>query len=858
MDSRTLLEHYEKILKIRINHSYAGFFAYVTFAVNQLLYAEKRNYFPVVHFGRKSGDGINGFYDKNYGDNTWDYYFESAAGLTYSEILKRIADPDDALTKGDVVELDTQSLWDLHAGNPDSVYNYPYGYYRQVSSDEVEDWYEVQRGRARQIVARYVHPKQHVLDKVSGFATENFKDCPVLGVHMRGSDKGTADADPRFMRVVPPEEYFAYIDDYLDQQPDCKIFLATEQSQFVTTMVSQYGDRVVSRNALRTGDFGSNTNLFTSQDNNGYRKGEEVLVDCLLLARCDFLLKCTSAVGEYAMYFNPDLKCLDLNLVDRGVDQSAQPATIESGPDDRTCPARERQDSSVDHLEFFGPGKLIEGIVLINLDEREDRLDRSMKELENIGLDSLVKRMSAYKHEHGMYGCSVSHIEAIKFARWKGWRSVLILEDDIRVTEQFNTHTFATVRDLSNLEWSVFQFGLMSLETANLDTVTDNLMRYRHCVAAHAIVIHERVYDYILETYLCEPDRGYWGSNIHTPFDEFIGNFLSYEFPAYCSRKLLITQYPGWSDTYGKEVDWTSLIEDRYAVVEHEITSGENALLKSRLPVPRKQESGTIRFANGQVVLQWSTADQRELLHSLFGDYLQMNSGNAYADLSLGPDFYGQPTLWRGDSLVYSGASRRNMGHRIRQQVLKRIAARAHHGVLITAQIVIYGEHLFLFIANHVDPPWKGKGSDSSHREIASYFHGYVFFDMGNRGISVIGISDDASGHPGQEPKEAADPTRTRTGLLRATECAGKTWDESRVIVVLSEKPRSEEPVETRKMGDAEAALQLMGSAVNTGNLASGGLSDIGRLARKIPVFGVKAARNVDVWREVRRLVEKG
>ena len=51
------------------------------------------------------------------------------------------------------------------------------------------------------------------------------------------------------------------------------------------------------------------------QDDQGYRKGEDVLIDCLLLSRCNYLLKCTSAVGEFATYFEPSLSCIDLNHV---------------------------------------------------------------------------------------------------------------------------------------------------------------------------------------------------------------------------------------------------------------------------------------------------------------------------------------------------------------------------------------------------------------------------------------------------------------------------------------------------------------------------------------------------------------
>ena len=48
-----------KILLIRMNHSYAGFFSYVTFALNQLRYCEAAGFHPVVYFGPRSGDGPN-------------------------------------------------------------------------------------------------------------------------------------------------------------------------------------------------------------------------------------------------------------------------------------------------------------------------------------------------------------------------------------------------------------------------------------------------------------------------------------------------------------------------------------------------------------------------------------------------------------------------------------------------------------------------------------------------------------------------------------------------------------------------------------------------------------------------------
>jgi hypothetical protein len=53
---------------------------------------------------------------------------------------------------------------------------------------------------------------------------------------------------------------------------------------------------------------------FRLKNVNPFKKGEDVLLDILLLSRCDYLFKSVSAVGEYAMWFNPSLECTDFAL----------------------------------------------------------------------------------------------------------------------------------------------------------------------------------------------------------------------------------------------------------------------------------------------------------------------------------------------------------------------------------------------------------------------------------------------------------------------------------------------------------------------------------------------------------------
>lgn len=301
----------ERFLVITINHSYAGFFAYVNFVINQIIYAKARGLRPVVHFGPVSGDGPNAFLDPGVGDNSWDLFFEPVDGITYAELAARLADSKDPLTVDQVERLDSEALWRLHCSTPESVFVYPHGiHYRRFRRNP--DWYPEQRARACPIVDKYIRVKPRILAKVDQFAEKYFADRPVLGLHLRGTDKGTAMSPADLMRIVPPEEYFPYIEDFTSAHGPCRIFAATDQAQFLDRLRARYGERVVSYDAIRSSD---RKNPFDVQDGHGYRKGEEVLIDCLLLSRCDHLLKCTSAVGEFAQYFNPYLTSIDLNLV---------------------------------------------------------------------------------------------------------------------------------------------------------------------------------------------------------------------------------------------------------------------------------------------------------------------------------------------------------------------------------------------------------------------------------------------------------------------------------------------------------------------------------------------------------------
>ena len=308
------------ILLIRMNNSRAGFFAQVQFAINQIRYAEAKGMVPVVHFGPDSINGPNAYYEESAGPNVWEYYFEPVADLTLDqarELIRR--------TGRRLLTLNYWELWRLHHWEPRSVFTYPYGYFRHVDDKTTRfdsEWWAQQRARGRRLVRRYVRVRPEIRRRVGPLRRRSASGRPCSGSTSGAPTSTDVGAGARLARIVPPEEYYPFIDAFLDEHPDAGVFVATDQLQFRDMLARRYCERVVWYSAMLSQ---SDVGIFQMREPGGRGnrdKGEEVLVDALLLARCTRLLKCTSAVGEFAQYFADTLEATDLNFV--GVDDPPQ------------------------------------------------------------------------------------------------------------------------------------------------------------------------------------------------------------------------------------------------------------------------------------------------------------------------------------------------------------------------------------------------------------------------------------------------------------------------------------------------------------------------------------------------------
>ena len=117
----------------------------------------------------------------------------------------------------------------------------------------------------------------------------------------------------------------------------------------------------------------------------------------------------------------------------------------------------------------------LDAIIYINLENRADRKDLLLKELEtlNTNMSKVHKISGVYIPKNGHKGCIQSHILALNMCKLNNWDRVLILEDDAQLTtspEIFNNIINKTLDYLDTLDATNKQSTHTSEQTQTTQT----------------------------------------------------------------------------------------------------------------------------------------------------------------------------------------------------------------------------------------------------------------------------------------------------------------------------------------------------------------------------------------------------
>ena len=211
-----------------------------------------------IYSGMRVDFGEHGlYYEPARGPNWWEYYFEPI------EIGQRARPPK------------AVPLWQ-----------------HDWFAERVEQ--HVSRMSASQLIDAHVRVRRAISDLADAFWRDAAGDSHIVGVHYRGTDK---------IEEAPRVPYDAVAAGVKSAAPagSWKVFVATDDARCLEYFHSMFPGRVISRRVQRSFD----DRPVHKQPGDGYQKGLDALVDCLLLSRCSALVRTASNLGLVATYFNP-------------------------------------------------------------------------------------------------------------------------------------------------------------------------------------------------------------------------------------------------------------------------------------------------------------------------------------------------------------------------------------------------------------------------------------------------------------------------------------------------------------------------------------------------------------------------
>lgn len=240
----------------------SGFFSSFTGVLNQLFWCEKNDKIPVVYWDKRSfyynESGFNGSH------NVWEYYFEPVSLLQYDQ--------------GDIIN-----------------YSYSIGpsnfYYASTDS--------LKRAQAYALISKYIKVNKTVQNKIDFFYQQNMLNKNTIGIHLRGTDKYKEE------KLISVQQIAQVALDCANE--DTQFLIATDEQQLLKALTALLkGHKIIYYDCYRS----SNGQPIHHRKPSPAQAGEDVLVEVLLLSKCDMFIHTLSNVSAGVLYFNPELEHL--------------------------------------------------------------------------------------------------------------------------------------------------------------------------------------------------------------------------------------------------------------------------------------------------------------------------------------------------------------------------------------------------------------------------------------------------------------------------------------------------------------------------------------------------------------------
>jgi hypothetical protein len=238
----------------------AGFFSNVNYVLHDLLICKKFNYIPVIDM--KNFKTIYNEDNKIYNSlNAWEYYFKRLNKYKLEEVYK---------SKNVIIpSQNTKLKFDI--------------------SNKIFENFK-----------KKININSQIKNYSNSFLKKNFttKD-KVLGIHLRGTSYKTASG-----HALPPtaEIMSEFIDDLIRKYNYNKLFLVTEEKEYLNFFIKKYSKLCVFINVYRS--YKNDAFLLYPRKNHRYLLGKETLQEALILSKCDGLAYIKSNLISASIFFS--------------------------------------------------------------------------------------------------------------------------------------------------------------------------------------------------------------------------------------------------------------------------------------------------------------------------------------------------------------------------------------------------------------------------------------------------------------------------------------------------------------------------------------------------------------------------
>ena len=240
----------------------AGLFSNVIYVINHLMIAKKNDFEPFVDM-QNFKTIYNEKYKFNKTLNAWEYYFEQVSKNSIRDVYK----------SHKVIITDNK-------------------FYKKFK-------HTITKNNLNKIAKKYLKIKKIFILEANNFVKKNFKN-KTLGIHYRGTSYKTSanhPFPPTKKQIIDRSKYL------INKYKYNKIFLCTEEEEIFLALNKEFGDKI----CFISESYRSNKDdAFKKypRKKHRFKLGKEILVESIILSKCQGFLYQNSNVSEFVKYLD--------------------------------------------------------------------------------------------------------------------------------------------------------------------------------------------------------------------------------------------------------------------------------------------------------------------------------------------------------------------------------------------------------------------------------------------------------------------------------------------------------------------------------------------------------------------------